>query len=63
MNFTNSPYEKMMKQRPPQSGALALPKAPSGSRCHGCAYWRGIACVSCYRELLGGQAQARCAGR
>ena len=56
MNFTNSPYERMMKQRPPQSGALALPKAPSGSRCHGCAYWRGIACVSCYRELLGGQA-------
>lgn len=63
MNFTNSPYERMMKQRPPQSGAPAFPKAPGGSRCHGCAYWRGIACVSCYRELLGGQARPRCAGR
>lgn len=51
MNFTNSPYETMMK-RPPRSGAPALPKAPGGSRCHGCAYWRGIACVSCYKELL-----------
>lgn len=52
MNFTNSPYERMMKQRPPQSVAPAFPKAPRGSRCHGCAYWRGIACVSCYKELL-----------
>ena len=34
-------------QTPPPS------KAPKGSRCHGCPYWRGIACVSCYRELLG----------
>ena len=62
MNFTNSPYETMMK-RPPRSGAPALPKAPGGSRCHGCAYWRGIACVSCYRELLGGQARPRGTGR
>ena len=44
MNFTNSPYEKMMKQRP-------RPLA-RGSRCSGCPYWRGIGCVSCYRELL-----------
>ena len=29
-------------------------KAPEGSRCHGCPYWRGIGCVTCYRELLGG---------
>lgn len=47
MNFTKSPFEAMMKkpshiQTPPPS------KAPKGSRCHGCPYWRGIACVSCY---------------
>ena len=41
MNFTKSPYEAMMKkpshiQTPPPS------KAPKGSRCHGCPYWRGI---------------------
>ena len=51
MNFTNNPYEKMMKQRP-RPTAPAVPKAPRGSRCSGCPYWRGIGCVSCYRELL-----------
>lgn len=51
MNFTNNPYEKMMKQRP-RPMAPAVPKAPRGSRCSGCPYWRGIGCVSCYQELL-----------
>ena len=50
MRFTNSPYEKMMQQKPrPQAPAPAKP--PRGSRCSGCPYWRGIGCVSCYREL------------
>ena len=40
MNFTSSPFERMMN-RPPR-----------GSACYGCCYWRGIACVSCYKELL-----------
>ena len=58
MNFTDSPYERMMKQRPsPQAPALA--KAPRGSVCHGCPYWRGIKCPSCYRELLKSQAGRR----
>ena len=35
MRFTNSPFEKMMKQKPrPQ--APATPKPPRGSRCSGC---------------------------
>lgn len=51
MNFTKSPYEAMMKQRPrPRESAPS--KAPRGSRCHGCPYWRGIVCLSCYRDLL-----------
>lgn len=38
MRFTNSPFEKMMKQKPrPQ--APATPKPPRGSRCSGCPYW------------------------
>ena len=41
MRFTNSPFEKMMKQKPrPQAPAPAKP--PRGSRCSGCPYWRGI---------------------
>ena len=51
MNFTNSPYETMMK-RPSHIQPQATPKAPKGSRCDGCPYWRGIACMSCYRDLL-----------
>ncbi len=53
MRFTNSPYESFMKQpsyyRGPPPGPLPAPK---GTRCHGCPYWRGIVCMSCYRELL-----------
>ena len=58
MRFTDSPFEKMMKQKPrPQ--APSVPKAPRGSRCSGCPYWRGIGCVSCYRELLKAPAEIR----
>ena len=51
MRFTNSPYEKMMQQKP-RSQAPAPAKPPRGSRCSGCPYWRGIGCVFCYREQL-----------
>ena len=58
MRFTNSPFEKMIKQKPrPQ--APATPKPPRGSRCSGCPYWRGIGCVSCDRELLKAPAGGR----
>lgn len=58
MRFTDSPFEKMMKQKPfPQ--APSAPKAPRGSRCSVCPYWRGIGCVSCYRELMRAPAGGR----
>ena len=48
MNFTSSPFERMMKEKPrPQAPAVRKP--PRGSACYG---WRGIGCVSCYKELL-----------
>ena len=51
MNFTSSPFERMMKEKPrPQAPAENRP--PRGSACYGCCYWRRIACVSCYKELL-----------
>ena len=50
--------EKMMQQKPrPQAPAPAKP--PRGSRCSGCPYWRGIGCVSCYRELMRAPAGGR----
>lgn len=51
MNFTNSRYEPEMKKKPlPEDPAPDA--APGGSRCMGCPYWRGILCVSCYRDLV-----------
>jgi len=41
MNFTSSPFERMMKEKPR------------------CCCWRGIACVSCYKELLKAPAGGR----
>ena len=40
MNFTSSPFERMMKEKP-------RPQAPAENRPP-----RGSACVSCYKELL-----------
>jgi len=45
MNFTSSPFERMMKEKP-------RPQAPAENRPPRGCYWRGIACVSCYKELL-----------
>ena len=58
MNFTGSPFERMMKEKPrPQAPAKNRP--PRGSACCGCCYWRGIGCVSCYKELLKAPAGGR----
>ena len=49
MNFTNSPYERMMKEiHHPKTPAPQ--KVPERTPCSGCPYWRGIGCVFCYRE-------------
>lgn len=51
MNFTNSPYERMMEKLP-RKEAPAPQKASEGTPCAGCPYWQGIGCVFCYRERL-----------
>lgn len=52
MRFTNSPYEDLMKE----PSCLSIPPgpllAPAGTPCYKCPYWKGIRCVTCYRELL-----------
>lgn len=45
MNFTNSPHERMMKEIPHKE-APAPQKAPEGTPCAGCTYWRGSAVFS-----------------
>ena len=51
MNFTNTPYERMMKEIP-HPEVPAPQKAPEGTPCAGCPYWWEIGCVFCYREHL-----------
>lgn len=52
MNFTNSPFERMMKQVPRQPRHVPQKPRP-GTRCVGCSFWNGAACVgTCYRELV-----------
>ena len=42
MNFTSSPFERMMKEKPrPQAPAENRP--PRGSACYACCYWPGLA--------------------
>lgn len=53
MKFTDSPFEELMQEIPRYRPEPPQP-APRGTRCHGCPYWRGIRCVSCYRDLLKG---------
>lgn len=48
-NFTDSPFEKMMKQRPPgYREPVAVP--PPDSPCCGCTIWRGMVCMGLCRR-------------
>ena len=61
MKFTNSPYETMMQQVPRYERPEPV-KAPEGSRCHGCPYWRGM-CPSCSMTQPLTEAQSQSASR
>lgn len=53
MNFTDSTYEKMMKEKPRPYRPAPLHKPPKGSLCRDCSYWNGAVCVGvCYRDLI-----------
>lgn len=53
MNFTGSPYEKMMKEKPRAYHPNPTRKPPKGSLCRDCSYWNGSMCVGiCYRDLI-----------
>lgn len=51
MDFTDSPFERMMRQVP-RAYRPEISKAPPDSPCCGCSYWQGVACVGiCYKDL------------
>lgn len=52
MNFTDSPFERMMKQTPRYAPAPPVRKPPEASVCRNCGYWNGAVCVgTCIRKL------------
>ena len=58
MNFTDSPFERMMKQVP-RAYHPEPSQPPIGSACRGCPFWRGMACVgTCYKDLTLPQKEA-----
>ena len=53
MRFTDSPFERMMTQRPaPSRAAPASPVHPPGHPCYRCPYGINAPCVGiCYKNL------------
>jgi hypothetical protein len=49
--FTDSPYERMMVQRPRQQGDQQLSALPSGYLCIGCERHKNGCSGPCYCEL------------
>lgn len=53
MRFTNSPFERMMQQRPTGGGVPRPAPLPRTHPCHGCGSYKGMKCVGpCYRDLI-----------
>ena len=51
MNFTNSPFERMMKEKPrPQAPTVNQP--PRGSACRGCSYSVSYTHLDVYKRQI-----------
>ena len=52
--FTDSPYERMMTQKPETAReALVPPALPPDHPCYGCDYGRNGPCIGiCYKKLM-----------
>lgn len=54
VKFTNSPFEKMMSQRPASSRTGEASGTVSSNRCGGCSYAKQHPCIGyCIKELMG----------
>ena len=56
--FTDSPYEKMMMQRPRQRRERPSPAAPKGDGCIACEWYKKNCSGPCYRDLISTQNEA-----
>ena len=52
-HFTDSPFERLMKQNPMQRKEKLSQFLPKTNSCHGGSYLQGNCCTGvCYRELI-----------
>jgi len=50
--FTDSPFERMMVQKPRQRQEESPPPLPKDHRCYGCSYYGTCCAGTCYRNLI-----------
>ncbi len=50
--FTNSPYERMMMQKPKERREEKPPAPPPVHPCHGCDRYKNGCSGPCYRDLI-----------
>lgn len=50
--FTDSPYERMMVQKPQYRQEEQPPVPPKDHRCYGCSYYGTCCAATCYRDLV-----------
>jgi len=50
--FTDSPFERMMVQKPQYRREERPPAPPKDHRCYGCSYYGSGCAGTCYRDLI-----------
>ena len=50
--FTDSPFERMMVQKPKYRWEEQPPAPPKDHRCYGCSYYGSGCAGTCYRDLI-----------
>jgi len=50
--FTDSPFERMMVQKPKCGREEQPPALPKDHRCYGCSYYGSGCAGTCYRDLI-----------
>jgi hypothetical protein len=50
--FTDSPFERMMVQKPRHGREETPPPLPKDHRCYGCSYYGSGCAGTCYRDLI-----------
>lgn len=50
--FTDSPFERMMTQKPRQGREETPPSLPKDHRCYGCSNYGACCTGTCHRDII-----------